>query len=244
MIEIRHQTDLRTKYDSIYQGQYINQMESFFIWIQEILKVTRGSLFLDISTGRGRMVKVAARRGVRAYGIDFSMNACRIASQVSPGRIICSDAQYLPFADASFDFVTNLGSLEHLDDMSKGVREIVRVLKDDGWVCITVPNTFGLFWNVQVAWRTGDVDDDGQPIQRYGTRKQWEKLLQENGLEIVRVYGYEHEHAPPRTWFDLKRYCFRPFRIMRMLLSGVLPVNMAGQFVFICKKKIPWDRGN
>lgn len=234
MIEIRHSDDTRTVYDKIYKGHAINQMDSFFLWVQNLLALKPDDCLLDVSTGRGRMVKLALQRGIDAFGLDFSGTACQIAGRGAPGRIVCADAQRLPFPEASFDAVTNLGSLEHLGDMAQGVQEMARVLRPDGRACITVPNTFGLFWNVQVAWRTGDVDDDGQPLQRYGTRKQWESLLHANGLRVIQVYGYEHEHAFPRTWRDVRRYWFRPIRISRMLFSPLLPVNIAGQFVFIC----------
>ncbi len=237
MIEIRHTSETQPVYDAIYRGTAIRQMDSFFLWIQELLRIAPGERLLDVSTGRGQMVQLALERGIQAYGLDFSGVACRLASGRSPGHIVCADAHALPFPDNSFDAVTNLGSLEHLQDMAQGVREMARVLRPSGRACITVPNTFGLFWNVQVAWRTGDVDDDGQPLQRYGTRRQWEQLLESNGLQVVEVRGYEHEHAFPRTWQDVRRYWFRPIRTTRMLLSPLLPVNLAGQFVFLCVPK-------
>lgn len=236
MIELRHTRNTRAIYDRIYRGDAIDQMDSFFLWIQNLLCMAPGQKFLDISTGRGRMVKLARARGIEAYGLDFSNTACRIAAQNTPGRIICGDGHLLPYAQNQFDFVTNLGSLEHFERMDWGVQEMARVLKPSGQACLTLPNTFGLRWNVNVAWKTGDVDDDGQPLQRYGTRRQWQRLLEKNGLRVMRVLGYEHEHAFPRTWRDLRSYWFRPKRIAVMLYAPLIPVNAAGQFVFICEK--------
>lgn len=237
MIEIRHTEDTKPVYDHIYAGEAINQMDSFFLWIQSLLQLQAGEKLLDVSTGRGQMVYLSRRHHIEAFGIDFSDTACIVAAQKSPGSIACADGHALPYADNAFDAVTNLGSLEHFESMAQGIREMVRVLKPTGRACLTVPNTFGFWWNVQVGWRTGDVDDDGQPLQRYGTRRQWEHLLEENGLSVVDVRGYEHEHAFPRTWRDARRYWFRPLRTARMLLAPYTPVNMAGQFVFICHKR-------
>ena len=235
MIEIRHTKHTRATYNRIYTGNAINQMDSFFLWIQDLLRLKPGMKLLDVSTGRGKMIRLARSRNINAYGLDFSTTACQIAAGMSPGHIICGDGQSLPFPNHAFDAVTNLGSLEHFEDMGQGIREMARVVKPNGRICLTVPNTFGLFWNVQVAWMTGDVDDDGQPLQRYGTRRQWEHLLKSNGLHIIAIRGYEHEHAFPRTWHDLQRYWLHPIRITRMMISRFLPVNMAGQFVFICR---------
>jgi len=236
MIRIRHTSDTRSVYDHIYTGEAIHQMDSFFLWILALLRLNQGQRLLDVSTGRGQMVKLAQSQSIDAYGLDFSQMACTLAVKKSPGHIVCGNGQELPFANETFDAVTNLGSLEHFEDMDQGVREMARVLKPAGQACLTVPNTFGLLWNVAVAWKTGDVDDDGQPLQRYGTRRQWERILETNGVLVMQVLGYEHEHAFPRTWHDLRRYWFHPIRIMRMLVWPRLPVNIAGQFVFLCRK--------
>ena len=236
MIEIRHCYDTRRVYDEIYEGSEIHQMDSFFIWVCSLLQVNAGSLVLDVSTGRGQMVEFARRRQAHAFGLDFSMVACRLAASRSPRAILCSDGQRLPFPDGTFDVVTNLGSLEHFERMDFGVQEMARVLKSDGIACLTVPNTFGLRWNVNVAWKTGDVDDDGQPLQRYGTRLQWQRLLESNGLSVVKVLGYEHERAFPRTRHDLKTYLMHPKRLVSLLFVPLIPVNAAGQFVFVCER--------
>jgi SAM-dependent methyltransferase len=235
MIEIRHTRETQAAYDQIYTGEAIHQMDSFFIWVCELLQVNRGARLLDIATGRGQMVEFARLRSVESIGIDFSWVACQRAGTRAPGGAINADAQRLPFASTSFDFATNIGSLEHFEQMDIAVQEMARVLKPGGKALLTVPNSFGLRWNVQYAWRTGDVDDDGQPLQRYGSRRQWECLLQANGLKVERVLGYEHERAAPRTRRDMLNYLRHPRRLLSFLLvTRFIPVNMAGQFVFIC----------
>lgn len=236
MIEIRHSHDTRRSYDEIYDRASIRQMDSFFKWICSLLNTGPSSYVLDVSTGEGQMVAFAQRRGAKAFGLDFSIQACRKASKRAPHSILCCDAQKLPFADDTFDTVTNLGSLEHFERMDLGVQEMARVLTQDGVACLAVPNTFGLRWNVNVAWKTGDVDDDGQPLQRYGTRQQWQRLLEKNGLSVTTALGYEHERAFPRTWHDLKTYLKQPKRLISLLfVVPLIPVNAAGQFVFICE---------
>lgn len=238
MIELRHSKDTRSAYDAIYSGEGIHQMDSFFIWICSLLKIKPGMSVLDVSTGKGQMVEFARKKQANAFGLDFSLVSCRLAARRSSGRIICADGQHLPFPSDYFDIVTNLGSLEHFEQMELGVSEIARVLKQDGTACLTVPNTFGLRWNVNVGWKTGDIDDDGQPLQRYGTRRQWERLLEGNGLAVQRVLGYEHERAFPRTRRDLLMYLTHPKRLISLFFFvPLIPVNAAGQFVFICKPK-------
>ena len=237
MIEIRHSQETRNSYDVIYLGESIHQMDSFFIWVCSLLSIRQGMRVLDIATGRGQLVRFALQRGALAYGLDFSYTACKIARKDSWGKIVNGDAQLLPFCDQYFDVITNFGSLEHFVNMDQGIQEMVRILNPNGIVCLTVPNTFGLRWNVQIAWRTGDVDDDGQPLQRYGTRHQWQSLLEKNGLLVKRVLGYEHERAKPHTMKDFFNYLKHPRRLLSMLVvAPLIPVNAAGQFLFICER--------
>jgi len=50
------------------------------------------------------------------------------------------DGQKLPFADASFDFVSCNHVLEHVFETEKFLREIRRITRPDGLVVISVPN--------------------------------------------------------------------------------------------------------
>ena len=128
----------------------------------------------------------------------------------------------------------NIGSIEHYLQPYRAVREIRRVLKPTGTACILLPNTFGLLGNILYVWRNGDVFDDGQPLQRYGTLQQWQTLLESNGLCVFRTHKYER--AWPRTWRDLKWYAMRPYKFLRVFLTPFIPVNLSSFFVFLCRR--------
>lgn len=240
MLEIKHNfKSTRAVYNEIYRCHGIRQMDSFFIWILELLKPTRGQRLLDVSCGEGQLLRFAVERGLEAYGLDISDVAARIAQeQASLAKVFVGNGEALPYSDNTFDYVTNIGSLEHYENPAQGVQEMVRVLREGGKTCIVVPNSFGLRWNVAYVWRTGDICDDGfQPIQRYATKNQWIRLLEENGLIVRRTLGYEHERALPRTWKDLREYLKSPRRLLSaFVLVPLIPVNMASMFVFLCEK--------
>src|SRR5690606_1048306 len=55
---------------------------------------------------------------------------------------------HLPYPDNTFDSAILSEVLEHLDDDSAGLREILRVLKPGGVVAITVPNAdYPFLWD-------------------------------------------------------------------------------------------------
>ena len=171
------------------------------------------------------------QRGLRAVGVDLSFQAVLAGSGQGVGLGVANGEQ-LPFSDAAFDYVTNIGSLEHYIDPQAGMCEITRLLTPDGLACILLPNSFSLMANFLCAWHTGRTSDDGQPIQRFAARYEWQDLLQANGLRVIRTVKYECER--PRSRKDLQRYLRRPKSFIRLLLTPIIPTNLANSFVYLC----------
>jgi len=238
MIEIRHPSagDIRSAYNAIYRSAPLVQCDYFYKWLLDVLKLQTSKRLLDISCGVGMLLKFAGDAGLQAYGIDISDAAVKEAKRRAPlAKVVVGNGEALPYPDGSFDYVTNIGSLEHYEHPTKGVQEIARVLRADGKACILLPNSYGLLWNIAHVWRTGDICDDGQPIQRYATRKEWQRLLEDNGLAVRQVVPYDR--ALPRTQRDWLWYLRRPRKLLTSLLViPFIPTNLASTFLFICKK--------
>jgi SAM-dependent methyltransferase len=131
--------------------------------------------FLDVGCGTGANLEMLAQFG-EAEGVDVSDDAlefCRAKGlKVHKGL-----AEKLPFEDGSFDVVTALDVVEHLDDDAAGLREMHRVLKKDGKTLIFVP-AFMWLWGVQ--------DDISNHRIRY-TRPQIVERLEKAGFKIERA---------------------------------------------------------
>lgn len=223
-------------YDEIYQDAAFEQRDSFYLWLIELFKLRPEERYLDISCGRAQLSGLAQKKGVQAHGLDLS------ATAVAQGRaetgcrgLLVGNSQQLPYASNSFDVVSNIGSIEHYVDMAAAVREMARVLKADGRGYILVPNTFSLLQNIWIAFKYGYTSIDEQPIQRYAARKEWEQLLQENGFIVEKASKYEIER--PRTWADFVSYLRHPKRMVRLMLTPFVPLNLAFCFVFTCRKR-------
>lgn len=98
---------------------------------------------LDIGSGTGFFLQELEREGFRAVGVD------PLASRASP-IAVRGDGIRLPFLHASFDAVTLLDVMEHLDDAAL-LREAARVLTPGGVVVITVPASDRLWSSRDVA---------------------------------------------------------------------------------------------
>jgi SAM-dependent methyltransferase len=221
---------IRAAYDDLYAHHWLTSRTSQFSWLMRLLQPKPGRILLDVACGDAQMIQAAQKAGLVYYGVDIS---CIATQQANDPKVFVGDGAHLPFSDHQFDYITNVGSLEHYLDMAQGVREMTRVLKPEGRACILVPNAFGLTWNVLRAWRTGDLfDEDGQPIQRFGTRKAWRRLLTQNGLKIYETLGYERSW--PSTKMEWLFYLREPREALLALLAPFLPLNMKRCFVFLC----------
>jgi SAM-dependent methyltransferase len=241
MIELRlpeliKSGDERTIYDDIYQEDGIDHFDSFYWWLLSLMKPQPGTRLLDISCGQGKLVRFARAKKIHAFGADFSEPALRIAQQRSRrSDYVVADAQALAIAPDQFDYVANIGSIEHYQDPAQGIREIARVLKPTGTACILLPNTYSLLGNVKHAAQTGDVYQGFQPIERYHTLNGWKRLLEENGLVPFEVIKFEM--VRPRTVRDLAWYLARPPKVAHYLLMHVIPLALANCFVYLCRPR-------
>lgn len=151
-------------------------LESFLRGIvQNLQSEIQNPKILDVGCGTGGNLEMLLKFGA-AEGVDVSDEALEFCK--SKGlKAHKGLAEKLPFANESFDIVTALDVVEHLDDDIAGLREMYRVLKAGGKTLIFVP-AFMWLWGVQ--------DDVSNHRIRY-TKKQIVERLRKAGFEIERA---------------------------------------------------------
>lgn len=102
---------------------------------------------LDVGCGTGANLKMLGAYG-RAEGVDISQQAVDFCHERGLESVSLGAAEQLPHEDGSFELVTALDVIEHLDDDVAGLREMGRVLRPDGRILIFVP-AFMFLWGVQ-----------------------------------------------------------------------------------------------
>jgi ubiquinone/menaquinone biosynthesis C-methylase UbiE len=125
-------------------------MSGLYAYVFSRLAVRPGQTLVDIGTGRGELLAVAARAGVAAIGIEYSKAAIALARQtlvaqeIADGaRVLLADARSLPVDDASADAATMLDVVEHLTpgELDAALAEARRILRPGGRLYIhTFPN--------------------------------------------------------------------------------------------------------
>lgn len=148
---------------------------SFMRSIVDDLKTERPRI-LDVGCGTGANLELLANFGA-AEGVDISAEALSFCRQRGLASVKQGPAEALPYDDASFDVVTALDVVEHLDDDLAGLKEMHRVVRPGGRALLFVP-AFMFLWGVQ--------DDVSHHRRRY-TLPQLRAAVLSAGFEIERA---------------------------------------------------------
>ncbi len=153
---------------------------------KELAPAGRAPRILDVGCGPGDKLRYIRRHSsFETFGTDFSPQAVANARARGAGDIRLRDGHTVPFDDGFFDAAMSWHSLEHHYSPRETMTEVARVLRPGGYGIFAVPSgnnlglrTFGRYW--------GPLE-----IPRhlyYFTEATLRRLLDEVGLEVVRVY--------------------------------------------------------
>ena len=94
-----------------------------------------GKSLLDIGCADGTTTRQLQKIMPKAkiVGVDYYKSAIDYANKKrSKIKFVCADVHDLPFENNSFEIVTAIETLEHLENPKKALDEIRRVLKPEG----------------------------------------------------------------------------------------------------------------
>jgi ubiquinone/menaquinone biosynthesis C-methylase UbiE len=162
-------------------------------------KEPRGAL-LDVPAGEGALAERLIAAGFEVTCCDLYPEIFRLHGVSITRGDLNGD---LPFANQSFDYVTCLEGLEHIENPQQAMREFARVLRPGGTVIVSVPNILNI--EERLKWLLYGYTSHFKPI----TRAHVERLRQEydNREEIaahVNPIGYsELRHILEKNEFRI-----------------------------------------
>lgn len=106
-------------------------------WVEKVImeKLGRSCSVLDVGCGAGFLTSYLAKKGHHVSGVDLSEKSLAIAKQNDTTMSIqyqLATGYDLPFPDGTFDVVTAMDMLEHVEKPELVIKEASRVLKKGG----------------------------------------------------------------------------------------------------------------
>ncbi|NQU77296.1 class I SAM-dependent methyltransferase [Candidatus Falkowbacteria bacterium] len=152
-------------------------------YVLDYLNLNPEDKFLDIGCGMGQLLKLVSKHTSKTTGLDNDPDALNFARQTTNANIILGTADQLPFPDNSFNKITNILVLEHLEDDKKAISEIKRVAKNNATVIIEIPCTNGKLTHTKMHNLMHDSGTEKHFREGY-TLTEIKTLLQNKGFEI------------------------------------------------------------
>ena len=141
-----------------------------------------------------RILLWASEQGAIAFGSDiapattmqakrnFSARGCSLAGSVS-------DVRQLPYANASFDVVYSMGTIEHFEETRETVGELLRVLKPGGRAIIGLPNRWDPFLRPLMVVLLRYMGLYAYGFEKSFSRKALREMCEQAGFEVLAETG-------------------------------------------------------
>lgn len=148
------------------------------------------SKVLDVGCADGAFINKLSKTfpKTKFYGIDCYSKAIKNGrKRYSQLNLRVADSHKLPFKDKSFNLLISTETLEHVVDPDKTIRELKRVMKDDGSIIIELDSGSWLFRFVWYFWKKffkGKVWKDSH--LHFFDIKILEALFKKHNLKIIK----------------------------------------------------------
>ncbi len=135
------------QWDEIRAGYFTEHMRDAAI---AKANLTPGSVVADVGTGTGFVAAGLAPKASKVYGFDASTAMLEVArrnlSTFPNVELHEAPGDHLPLEDATLDGIFANMYLHHAPEPSTAIREMVRVLKPGGMLCLTDLDTHDHTW--------------------------------------------------------------------------------------------------
>jgi SAM-dependent methyltransferase len=174
----------------------------------DIIPFTGEGRLLDIGCGNGRYLSTLKKLGWQTYGIEQNPGSSEYARTELHLNVETGDLLNYKYLDKFFDVITMWHSLEHLYEPISTLKEVKRILKDDGLLVIAVPNVDSFAAKVfKENWYQLEI-----PIHLIAfSPDSITRMLESAGFKIKKIY-YDRRNSPlSRSLHNLKDGKYRLF---------------------------------
>ena len=150
---------------------------------------------LDVGCGGGFLSNEMAKGGLSVTAVDIAEDSIKVAELYDVTKTVkylTADAYHLPFADASFEVVTAMDFLEHIEDPQKVIQEFSRVLKPGGLFIFHTFNRNPLAYLVIikfVEWIVKNTPKNMHILRLFITPKEIKNYCLRGKMEVQEMIG-------------------------------------------------------
>lgn len=194
---------------------------------------------LDVGCGIGEAAKWADEAGY--FGIDLSETLVRKSRDRRKNFLAAANVCALPFASGSFDHVTCMGVLHHLQksEVVMALKEMTRVLKKGGLIAIVEPNPWSFYQRLFAYLRSaerGILNTSPHNLQRTI-----------DSILGIKIEEFEYDHTmfwPSYMTFVMRRWSWptgplmtRCLMALHKLVVGLTPRSLRSHTFWRLRKE-------
>lgn len=173
--------------------------------VNEIKKIKPNGKLLDIGCNMGFFLRKAREGGFDVTGVEPSPSLAGIAKEKFGLTVVNSYFNKDSFSPQSYDVITMIDVFEHVTNPKQLLEDAHVVLKDDGVLCIKVPNGNYSILKMKLAKMFGretshDLFDSYEHVIHY-TKETMNQMLKEKGFRIKKLVIPLPIHIP--VWAQL-----------------------------------------
>ncbi len=243
--------------EQIFKGKKNHHRDKNYEYeIARIKEFKKTGRLLDIGSNMGFFLRKAASAGYQVEGVEPSPSLAKIAHEEFNLKITNAYFREDDFAAGSFDIITLIDVFEHVTNPIQLLQTIYPVLKDDGILCIKVPNGNYNKFKLSLA-RLMNREQQHELFNAYEhvghyTQKTMKKMVEKAGFQLKKTIvplpvdppiwanltGHYFQYPSPFI-LDWKRILIRKlfYYIGKLENALEMPTKFAPDLFFIIKKR-------
>ena len=201
-------------------------------------QAARGVL-LDVPAGEGALAARLVRAGFEVRCCDLYPEIFRLRNVEIKGGDLSGT---LPYADETFDFITCVEGLEHIENPQQAIREFSRLLRAGGELVVTVPNILNI--EERLKWLLHGYTSHFKPISREALARVRAQLggMEEVALHINPISYSELRYTLEKYGFEIQKlYRDKPKAHLWAYWPLVALIRLVARFTSAGKRRERWS---
>lgn len=211
-----------------YKDTIIERKKKYSYTIELLMKLhPKASSLLDVGAGTADFLKIVENHNLNTYGIEYSSFAIKKALNLN--KIKLHKIALQKIQSKSFDIIHLNHVFEHFNDPQKELKELIRILKNDGLIYIEIPYQFHLIEKLKHKFFKSKINFSIHSIHHpfFYNVQNIKKLMKSYKLDIIHF-----------EIFSSKRYQnINSKIIIKVLLWKILSIFNIGNYIEIIVKK-------